>query len=101
MPGKARPSLRSKTIANVWRSNLSDTDKACIEEVFERYEQLQKEATMCRHRPTDVELLLREIAIQLIVHNREFLTGRYDSTRVTAEKELSRLMGGYENEEIT
>lgn len=37
MPGKCRPSLREKTLANVMRSNLSETDKACIKAVFERY----------------------------------------------------------------
>lgn len=34
MPGKCRPSLRQKTLDNVLRSNLSQTDKACIEEAF-------------------------------------------------------------------
>ena len=38
MPGKCRPSLREKTLANVMRSNLSETDKACIKAVFERYD---------------------------------------------------------------
>ena len=36
-PGKARPSFRSKTLANVEMSNLSETDKKCIKEIFERY----------------------------------------------------------------
>ena len=40
MPGKARPSLRHKTLENVERSNLSITDKKCIATVFMRYEQL-------------------------------------------------------------
>lgn len=35
MPGKARPSLRAKTLENVRRSNLSETDKQCIYAVFE------------------------------------------------------------------
>lgn len=38
MSGKARPSLRTKTLLNVDYSNLSTTDKKCIHEVFERYE---------------------------------------------------------------
>ena len=38
MSGKARPSLRRKTLENVMRSNLSQTDKDCIATVFERYE---------------------------------------------------------------
>lgn len=37
MPGKCRPSLREKTFANVMRSNLSETDKQCIKNVFERF----------------------------------------------------------------
>lgn len=40
MSGKARPSLRQKTLENVKRSNLSETDKKCIEEVFKRYEEM-------------------------------------------------------------
>ena len=38
MSGKARPSLRKKTLENVMRSNLSQTDKDCIATVFKRYE---------------------------------------------------------------
>lgn len=38
MSGKARLSLRHKTLENVKRSNLSQTDKNCIQEVFKRYE---------------------------------------------------------------
>ena len=40
MPGKCRPSLRKKTLDNVMRSNLSQTDKDCIKAVFERYEKV-------------------------------------------------------------
>lgn len=40
MPGKARKSLRAKTIQNVKRSTLSETDKKCIIEVFERYDRM-------------------------------------------------------------
>ena len=43
MPGKARPSLRHKTLENVERSNLSATDKKCIATIFLRYEQLMDE----------------------------------------------------------
>lgn len=42
MSGKTRPSLRQKTLENVKRSNLSETDKKCIEEVFKQYEELLK-----------------------------------------------------------
>lgn len=34
MSGKCRPSLRAKTLENVKRSNLSQTDKNCIDRVF-------------------------------------------------------------------
>lgn len=37
MPGKCRPSLRAKTLENVKRCNLSQTDKDCIQAVFERF----------------------------------------------------------------
>ena len=40
MSGKARPSLRKKTLENVRFCNLSDTDKKCIFEVFRRYEEM-------------------------------------------------------------
>lgn len=36
MSGKIRPSLRKKTLENVRRSALSETDKRCIFEVFQR-----------------------------------------------------------------
>lgn len=38
MSGKARPSLFPKVLYNVKHSNLSLTDKTCIEEVFKRYQ---------------------------------------------------------------
>jgi hypothetical protein len=41
MAGKARPSLRAKTLYNVERSNLSKTDKECIKAVFERFEEVK------------------------------------------------------------
>lgn len=37
MPGKCRPSLMPKTLANAMFSNLSTTDKECIKAVFEKY----------------------------------------------------------------
>lgn len=40
MAGKIRPSLRGKTLANVFSSRLSKTDKDCIYQVFKRYEEL-------------------------------------------------------------
>lgn len=43
MAGKARPCLRKKTLGNVKISRLSETDKKCIFEVFQRYENLLKQ----------------------------------------------------------
>lgn len=40
MSGKTRPSLRQKILENVKHSNLSETDKKCIEEVFKQYEEM-------------------------------------------------------------
>lgn len=39
MSGRTRPSARKKTLCNVMHSNLSITDKRCIEEVFEKFGQ--------------------------------------------------------------
>lgn len=48
MSGKCRPSLRKKTLENVMRSNLSNTDKECIAEVFKRYEIGIVEVVRCK-----------------------------------------------------
>lgn len=40
MPGNVRKSLRDKTLHNVFVSNLSETDKDCIVDVFIRYERM-------------------------------------------------------------
>lgn len=48
MSGKARPSLRKKTLENVRFCNLSDTDKKCIFEVFKRYEEVP-EIVRCKN----------------------------------------------------
>lgn len=42
MAGKTRPSLKEKTLQNVALSNLSLTDKQCIQSVFEKFEALSK-----------------------------------------------------------
>lgn len=46
MSGKARPSLRAKALENVNRSNLSNTDKECIQAVFELAEKQKDEIDM-------------------------------------------------------
>ena len=40
MPGKVRKNLRDKTLHNVLISQLSESDKRCIIEVFVRYERM-------------------------------------------------------------
>ena len=58
MSGKARPSLRSKTLENVRYSTLSNTDKECIYEVFKRYEDILKENEQVkRERDAAVEII--------------------------------------------
>lgn len=46
MAGKTRPSLMAKTLTNVALSNLSLTDKKCIEEVFKKFREI-KQLTPC------------------------------------------------------
>ena len=43
MSGKCRPSLRDKTLYNVERCDLSQTDKDCIKAVFDKFEEQQAE----------------------------------------------------------
>lgn len=50
MSGKTRPCLREKTLENVKRSNLSETDKKCIKEVFKRYEEMLQNNEYYRER---------------------------------------------------
>ena len=40
MPGKVRKCLRDKTLHNVMKSELSETDKNCIADVFVRFEHM-------------------------------------------------------------
>lgn len=48
MAGKARPSLRKKTLGNVMLSNLSNTDKECIKAVFEEADGIVR-CKDCKH----------------------------------------------------
>lgn len=59
MAGKLRPSLRAKTIRNVMeRSNLSDTDKKCIQDVFESYKNTSEWISVKDRLPEDGQLVL-------------------------------------------
>lgn len=48
MSGKIRPSLREKTLYNVERCDLSQTDKNCIKQVFNKFEEQQAEIERLR-----------------------------------------------------
>ena len=50
MSGKCRPCLRRKTLCNVWFSELSNTDKDCITQVFDRFEEQQAEIERYKNR---------------------------------------------------
>lgn len=39
MSRRIRPSARKKTLGNVLRSDLSETDKQCIQEVFKKFDE--------------------------------------------------------------
>lgn len=54
MSGKCRASLRAKTLENVKRSLLSQADKNCIAEVFERYE---KSLDLINRKNAEIERL--------------------------------------------
>lgn len=52
MAGKTRPSLLKKTLKNVETSDLSNTDKECIKNVFEAFSKVVR-CKDCKHRETD------------------------------------------------
>ena len=57
MAGKTRPSLMAKTLTNVALSNLSLTDKKCIEEVFKKFEVLTSaDVVEVKHGEWDVNV---------------------------------------------
>ena len=65
MAGKTRPSLRAKTLMNVATSNLSMTDKKCIESVFAKFDAMSKADV--------VEIPCRCNECKLFVENKEAL----------------------------
>ena len=52
MSRRIRPSARKKTLHNVMHSALSETDKKCIEEVFEKFDHRVEVVRCkdCKHR---------------------------------------------------
>ena len=52
MSGKCRPALLTKTLENVKRCNLSQTDKDCIRAVFELAEKQRAEIELLREKLT-------------------------------------------------
>ena len=77
MPGKSRPSLREKTLQNVALSNLSLTDKKCIESVFEKFEALSKadvaEVKQIEIVRDDLKWWLKTNSEKGVVHIPEFV----------------------------
>ena len=86
MSGKCRPSLRAKTLENVKRCNLSETDKDCIKAVFEEFERLKEnEKTVIREFRVvnaDKERILL-IAAEL---SRKLKTAKAEAVKEFAEK---------------
>ena len=58
MSGRIRPSARKKTLHNVMRSNLSITDKGCIDEVFAKFEQQKAEIEVLKERDETAEKII-------------------------------------------
>lgn len=78
MSGKCRPSLRDKTLYNVERCDLSQTDKDCIKAVFERFEQEQADLNLKQK-----ELL--EGLMRAAVHKTEVIDCEKEINRQKAE----------------
>ena len=72
MAGKLRPSLRAKTLQNVAASNLSVTDKRCIEHVFAKFDTTPKADV--------VEVVKCEKCKYLTIHNRPTLYAYCEKT---------------------
>lgn len=97
MPGKARPSLREKTLANVERSNLSITDKKCIKEIFERYgdsEQVANEIVqkIKRERNSVLEEVVNRLTDSQIMVKVSNGYGREAFTSAVTMYEVFRIM---------
>lgn len=74
MSGKCSPSLRQKTLDNVRLSNLSQTDKECIEAAFSyltEYEDTNLEPEDIKELCTDEVLTVARAFLQ-IAQNGEF-----------------------------
>ena len=74
MAGKTRPSLREKTLRNIALSNLSLTDKKCIEEVFKKFEELTQtdivEVVRCKKCANFQELIKDKVGVCYHRNNR-------------------------------
>ena len=79
MAGKTRPSLMAKTLTNVALSNLSLTDKKCIEEVFKKF-----------------EVLTSADAVE--VKHGKWINGRYNDWKDNVYEEMCSVCGRYSQE---
>lgn len=75
MAGKTRPSLMAKTLTNVALSNLSLTDKKCIEEVFKKFE------------------VLTSADVVEVKHGKWIYNVKYYSCSICAGKRFNLLLG--------
>lgn len=85
MSGKARPSLRAKTLENVKLCNLSNTDKECIQAVFE----------LAEKQKADIDMLNNNLSIMVATMS--------NSTKVTkaeAYKEFAEWLIGKAGKDI-
>ena len=79
MSGKIRPSLREKILKNVAWCNLSQTDKNCIKQVFDKFEEQQAEIERLK-KLTDAYFKLG------IAMTRELETAKAEAVKEFAEK---------------
>jgi hypothetical protein len=76
MGGKCRPSLRHKTLDNVRRSNLSQTDKDCIMAAFERLESIVRCGECALDNTISCPLCyIEKRTLQFINHDANFYCG--------------------------
>lgn len=97
MSGKCRPSLREKTLYNVDRCNLSQTDKDCIKAVFELTEKQKAEIeSIYRKVNGEINILLAErdvakqevnrLSVMVIELQKQLKTAKAEAVKEFAER---------------
>ena len=76
MSGKARPSLRAKTLENVKLCNLSNTDKECIQAVFE----------LAEKQKADIDMLNNNLSIMVATMSNSTKVTKAEAYKEFAEK---------------